>query len=81
MQPVTAYAPSPDPHAAYLDYLAATGRGSQPYRWAARVFFGHWPDPQAWAAQSLPARLAEGRQAHPPTDHVLDAAPDAPARL
>jgi integrase len=65
MQPATACAPSPDPHAAYLDYLAATDRGSQPYRCAARVFFGRWPDPQAWAAQSLSARLAEGTHTRP----------------
>jgi integrase len=65
MQPATACDPSPDPHAAYLDYLAATGRASHPYRWAARVFFGRWPDPQAWAAEPLPARLSASSSTRP----------------
>jgi hypothetical protein len=66
MQPATACDPSPDPHAAYLEYLAATGRGaSHAYRWAARVFFGRWPDPQAWAAEPLPARLSASSSTRP----------------
>ncbi len=65
MLPATACDLSPDPLAAYLDYLAVTGRASQPYRWAARVFFGRWPDPQAWACQPLEARLSAGPSTRP----------------
>ncbi len=65
MQPAIACDPSPDPHAAYLGYLAETGRASQPYRWAARVFFGRWPDPQAWACQPLEDRLSAGPSTRP----------------
>ncbi len=51
--------------AAYLDYLRATGRGNASYGWAARKFFDQWPDPQAWAAQPLRARLAEHQATRP----------------
>lgn len=49
----------------YLDRLAATGRGNVVYERAARNFFGTWPDPQAWAAQPLAARLAADKHARP----------------
>ncbi|MGO9781588.1 MAG: tyrosine-type recombinase/integrase [Streptosporangiaceae bacterium] len=65
MPPVTASAPSSDLHAAYLDNLERTGRGSQTYFWAARVFFGRWPDPQRWADQPLEARLSAGTHTRP----------------
>jgi integrase len=65
MPPVTASAPSNDLHAAYLDYLQRTGRGSQAYFWAARVFFGRWPDPQRWAAEPLEVRLSAGTSTRP----------------
>lgn len=43
---------------AYLDYLAATGRGNTAYTQAAKTFFRKWPDPQSWVAQPLEVRLA-----------------------
>lgn len=49
----------------YLDRLAATGRGNAVYERAARKFFDTWPDPQAWAAQPLAARLAADQHARP----------------
>lgn len=76
MPRANAYAPNaPDPAAApgagadllgaYLDRLAATGRGSPPYVGAARRFFRSWPDPQDWAAQPLADRLAADHQTRP----------------
>lgn len=50
--------PGGDLHAAYLDYLARTGRGNVAYERAARVFFERWPDPHQWAAEPLALRLA-----------------------
>lgn len=40
----------------YQGWLAADGRGSACYRDAAWAFLGHWPDPAAFAAESLPVR-------------------------
>lgn len=71
MPPVTACAPSPDPHAAYLAYLERTGRGNAAYWWAARVFFGRWPDPQAWAAEPLEVRLSAGTSTRPVITFVM----------
>src|SRR5690242_7017578 len=67
---VTASAASADPpgadlHAAYLDYLARSGRGNTAYWQAARVFFRRWPDPQHWAQQPLAARLSVGSATRP----------------
>src|SRR5665647_3350261 len=42
----------------YQAYLGATGRGNTAYTQAAKTFFRRWPDPNAWAAQPLEARLA-----------------------
>ncbi|OLT18144.1 integrase [Serinicoccus sp. CUA-874] len=50
---------------AYLDRLAATGRGSPPYERAARRFFQSWPDPQDWAALPLADRLAADSATRP----------------
>lgn len=44
--------------AAYQGYLGATGRGNTAYTQAAKTFFRRWPDPTAWAAQPLAAKLA-----------------------
>ena len=52
---------------AYLDRLAATGRGNAVYERAARKFLRTWPDPEAWAEQPLADRLAAGNQTSPPT--------------
>ena len=71
MPPVTACAPSPDPHAAYLAYLERTGRGNAAYWRAARVFFGRWPDPQAWAAEPLEVRLSAGSSTRPVITFVM----------
>lgn len=57
--------PSPDLHAAYLDYLRQTGRGNVPYYRAARVFFERWPDPRAWAAEPLEVRLSANSATRP----------------
>ena len=54
-------------------YLALTGRGNTAYYQAAQGFFRRWPDPQAWAGESLEVRLSRG-QRHPSVHHVLDAA-------
>jgi len=51
--------------AAYLDRLEATGRGNASYERSARRFLRRWPDPQAWAAQPLPDRLAEHQSTRP----------------
>ncbi len=57
------YPPVPGPGgdsllAAYQAHLSATGRGNTAYTQAAKTFFRRWPDPSAWAAQPLAARLA-----------------------
>lgn len=57
--------PSNDLHIAYLDYLQQTGRGNAAYSWAARVFFGRWPDPRGWVAESLETRLSAGSSTRP----------------
>lgn len=51
--------------AAYLDHLAATGRGNISYDRAARRFFETWPDPQDWAGASLQERLSAGNATRP----------------
>src|SRR3954466_6066553 len=56
---------SPDWHAAYLARLAATGRGSTTYSWAARRFFESWPDPQSWAEEPLEVRLSAHSSSRP----------------
>ena len=70
MPPVTASAPPAERpgaglHAAYLDYLARSGRGNTAYWQAARVFFRRWPDPQRWAHEPLAARLSAGSATRP----------------
>src|ERR1017187_9317155 len=68
MLPATASAPAPDPaalHAAYLGPLQRTGRGNTAYWTAARTFFARWPDPAAWAADSLDVRLSANRATRP----------------
>src|SRR5690349_2200093 len=65
MQLATGSVPSLDWHAVYCDHLAATGRGNTSYFQAARVFFRRWPDPQAWAGEPLPVRLAAGSATRP----------------
>jgi len=62
---VTGSVPSDDLHAAYLDHLRRTGRGNAAYSWAARVFFGRWPDPRRWAAEPLQTRLSAGTSTRP----------------
>lgn len=65
MQLATGSVPGTDWHAAYRDHLAATGRGNTSYYQAARVFFRRWPDPQTWAEEPLPVRLAAGSATRP----------------
>jgi integrase len=57
--------PNDDLQAAYLDHLRRTGRGNAAYSWAARVFFGRWPDPRRWAAEPLQTRLSAGSSTRP----------------
>ena len=45
----------------YLGWLAARGVGNKSFDSGARCFLARFPDPQAWAAQPLPARLAGTR--------------------
>lgn len=65
MPPATVSRPANTLHAAYLEYLAATGRGNSAYTLAARSFFRCWPDPQRWAEQPLAARLAADAHTRP----------------
>jgi integrase len=68
MLPATASAPAPDPaalHAAYLAHLQRTGRGNTAYWTAARTFFARWPDPAAWTAEPLDARLSANGATRP----------------
>jgi integrase len=63
MRLAIASAPGADPRpllAAYRAHLDRTGRGSGPHWQAARDFFSRWPDPAAWAAEPLEARLSAG---------------------
>src|SRR6266511_1722985 len=46
---------------AYLACLAARGVGNKTFESGARCFLARFPDPQAWAAQPLSARLAGTR--------------------
>src|SRR5258708_22578508 len=46
---------------AYLGWLAARGVGNHTFDSGARCFLARFPDPQAWAAQPLAARLAGTR--------------------
>jgi integrase len=65
MQLATASVPDPDWHAAYLANLALTGRGNTSYSQAAKGFFRRWPEPQAWAGESLEVRLSAGSATRP----------------
>jgi integrase len=67
-EPVNASAAErgPDLLAAYVAYLAVTGRSATRLTMsAARSFFRRWPDPQGWAAQPLTARLAVSAPTRP----------------
>ena len=57
--PALANAPSPEPDLVgeLTTWLAKRGTTSETYARAARSFFARWPDPGAWAAQPLEARL------------------------
>jgi site-specific recombinase XerD len=46
---------------AYLGWLTARGVGNKTFDSGARCFLARFPDPQAWAAQPLAARLAGTR--------------------
>jgi len=61
-----ASAPVAEGHlAAYADYLAVTGRGNILYLKAAQRFLDSWPDPRAWAARPLEARLKTDKHTRP----------------
>ena len=63
MPPVkTAVPPQAAPvYDAYRGWLAARGVGNKSFDSGARCFLARFPDPQAWAAQPLAARLAGTR--------------------
>ena len=69
MQPAPASAHETEPAAsmlvAYATHLARTGRGNIAYERAARSFLRRWPDPQAWAARSLPSMLQANSATRP----------------
>ena len=50
---------------AYAAYLARAGHGNSAYEQAARSFVRRWPDPQAWAARPLSAKLAANSSTRP----------------
>lgn len=54
-----------DLYAGYLDWLAVRGVGNRSFLSGARGFLVRHPDPQAWAALPLAARLAAGSQVRP----------------
>jgi len=63
MPPVKTVVPPQAVHIydAYLACLAARGAGNKTFDSGARCFLARFPDPQAWAAQPLAARLAGTR--------------------
>ena len=63
MPPVKTVVPPQAVHIydAYLACLAARGVGNKTFDSGARCFLARFPDPQAWAAQPLAARLAGTR--------------------
>jgi len=69
MPPAPAIARAPEPArallAAYRRWLAARGCGNRAFEQAARSFLARWPDPQTWAAEPLPRRLAAGSSTRP----------------
>ena len=84
MRHALASAPAVEPPAsqlaAYVAYLDRAGHGNPAYEQAARSFVRRWPDPQAWAAHPLSARL-RANSSTPPVHHVLDGDPTAAAGL
>jgi integrase len=76
MLPALANAPSsaPEPDgllAGYLATLRSRGAGNSAFTAGARAFLRRWPDPQAWAAQPLPARLRMWSSTRPLINHLM----------
>jgi integrase len=76
MLPALANAPSsaPEPDgllAGYLATLRSRGAGNSAFTAGARAFLRRWPDPQAWAAQPLPARLRMWSSTRPLLNHLM----------
>ena len=69
MRHALASAPAVEPPAsqlaAYVAYLDRAGHGNPAYEQAARSFVRRWPDPQAWAAHPLSARLRANSSTRP----------------
>src|SRR6478736_3590159 len=69
MRRALASAPAVEPPAsqltAYAAYLARAGHGNSAYEQAARSFVRRWPDPQAWAARPLSAKLQTNSSTRP----------------
>ena len=69
MRRALASAPAVEPPAsqlvAYAAYLARAGHGNSAYEQAARSFVRRWPDPQAWAARPLSAKLKANSSTRP----------------
>lgn len=57
--------------AGYLAALAERGAGNSAFTTGARAFLRRWPDPQAWAAQSLPARLRMWSSTRPLVNYLM----------
>lgn len=57
--------------AGYLAAQRARDAGNRRFSGAARVFLRRWPDPQAWAAQSLPDRVAANSSTRPLLNHLM----------
>jgi integrase len=55
----------------YQAALAARGAGNKSFDCAARAFLARWPDPQDWAAEPLPVRLAASPSARPFLNYLM----------
>jgi len=82
MPPATASAPGsgaaaqplprgPELFERYRAALAARGAENRSFLGAARAFLARWPDPQRWAEQPLPVRLAASSSARPLLTYLM----------
>jgi hypothetical protein len=57
--------------AGYLRTLRTRGAGNSGFTTGARAFLRRWPDPQAWAAQPLPARMRMWSSTRPLINYLM----------
>jgi integrase len=57
--------------AGYLRTLRSRGAGNSGFTTGARAFLRRWPDPQAWAAQPLPARMRMWSSTRPLINYLM----------